>query len=65
MFQGDPYIFDSGLSEEGFREVAQLRADLADHPMNPELLIVSPLTRAIQTCLGGFKTHLATKDVTI
>jgi broad specificity phosphatase PhoE len=43
------------LSETGHEQVRQARPTLADVPV--EIVIVSPLTRALQTALGLFGEH--------
>src|SRR6185295_16404363 len=51
----DPMHFDAPLSETGVEQVRQARPALAAVPV--ELVIVSPLTRALQTALGLFADH--------
>ena len=51
----DPLHFDASLSEIGLEQVRQARATLADFPV--ELVITSPLTRALQTAAGLFADH--------
>jgi broad specificity phosphatase PhoE len=51
----DPGHFDARLTELGQRQVAERAPELRDHPY--ELVVTSPLTRAIQTTLGLFGDH--------
>ncbi|MFC4170826.1 histidine phosphatase family protein [Microvirga sp. GCM10011540] len=51
----DPLHFDATLSELGHRQVAEAAAHVRDVPY--ELIVTSPLTRAIQTTLGLFRDH--------
>ncbi|TXH32271.1 MAG: histidine phosphatase family protein [Rhodospirillaceae bacterium] len=51
----DPMHFDAPLSEIGHRQVAATREALASQPF--DLVIASPLTRAIQTASGIFGTR--------
>ena len=51
----DPLHFDAPLSEAGHEQVRQARPTLAGAPV--EVVIVSPLTRALQTALGLFGDH--------
>ena len=51
----DPMHFDARLSEAGHDQVRQARPALAVVPV--ELVIVSPLTRALQTAQGLFADH--------
>lgn len=51
----DPLHFDAPLSETGHEQVRQVRPALAGVPV--EIVIVSPLTRALQTALGIFGDH--------
>ena len=51
----DPLHFDASLSEIGLEQVRQARATLAHFPV--ELVITSPLTRALQTAAGLFADH--------
>jgi len=51
----DPLHFDATLSELGRRQVAEAAARVRDVPY--ELIVTSPLTRAIQTTLGLFRDH--------
>jgi len=48
----DPLHFDARLSPLGRAQVAQARTMLA--PLDHDLIVVSPLTRAIETALGLF-----------
>jgi len=45
--------FDSPLSDEGFRQVARARPAVAD--LVADLVVTSPLTRALQTAVGLFE----------
>jgi broad specificity phosphatase PhoE len=51
----DPLHFDARLTETGLRQVAAAREALADR--HYDLVIASPLTRAIQTAQGIFGTR--------
>lgn len=51
----DPLHFDAPLSELGHLQVAQARATLARYPV--EVVLTSPLTRALQTAHGLFGGH--------
>ena len=51
----DPMHFDAPLSETGHEQVRHARPALASVPV--ELVIVSPLTRALQTAFGLFADH--------
>ena len=53
--QVDPLHFDAPLSEAGVEQVRLTRMTLADFPF--ELVITSPLTRALQTATGIFDSH--------
>jgi len=48
----DPMLFDAPLSDYGEAQVAALRPETA--ALRVELVVTSPLTRAIQTALGAF-----------
>jgi len=48
----DPMYFDAPLSPLGQRQVAARRTEWAD--FEPDLVVVTPFTRAIQTALGIF-----------
>lgn len=48
----DPMLFDAPLSPHGHDQVAVLRDQVAGLAI--ELVVVSPLTRAVQTALGAF-----------
>ena len=52
----DPFIFDPRLSPRGAQQAAQLRVELEQRalPEQIELVVCSPLTRALQTCALGF-----------
>jgi broad specificity phosphatase PhoE len=52
---GDPLHFDAPLSPAGHEQVRQARLALRDVPV--ELVMVSPLTRALQTAVGLFTEH--------
>lgn len=49
----DPMHFDARLSDLGHQQVAETRARVAELP-RPDLIVCTPLTRAIQTTLGLF-----------
>jgi broad specificity phosphatase PhoE len=51
----DPLHFDAPLSDTGHEQVRNARAGLASVPV--ELVIASPLTRALQTAVGLFGDH--------
>jgi glucosyl-3-phosphoglycerate phosphatase len=51
----DPLHFDALLSEAGHEQVRRARATLQHFPV--ELVITSPLTRALQTASGLFANH--------
>lgn len=51
----DPLHYDAPLSERGRDQVAQARAMLARYPV--EVVLCSPLTRALQTAHGLFAGH--------
>ncbi len=48
----DPMLFDAPLSPHGWEQVAALREQAA--VLAAELVVASPLTRALQTALGTF-----------
>lgn len=48
----DPMIFDAPLTARGQEQAAALREEVAS--LNVETVIVSPLTRAIQTAMSAF-----------
>ena len=48
----DPMLFDAALSDLGHRQVAEARRQVAD--LACDLVVTTPLTRALQTCLGLF-----------
>ncbi len=49
----NPAYATSRLSPEGHRQVQALREKCT--PLRPQVILVSPLTRALQTALGGFE----------
>jgi broad specificity phosphatase PhoE len=51
----DPLHWDAPLTEMGHEQVAVAAAEVRDIPY--ELIVTSPLTRAIQTTLGLFANH--------
>jgi broad specificity phosphatase PhoE len=51
----DPLHFDAPLSDLGRSQVAQARSALAGYPV--EVVLTSPLTRALQTAHGLFDGH--------
>ena len=51
----DPLHFDAPLSPRGHEQVATARAELTRRPV--ELVVISPLTRALQTAVGLFGEH--------
>ena len=57
----DPLHFDAPLTELGQRQVAEAAARAARVPY--ELVVTSPLTRAIQTTLGLFGEHPAAPPI--
>ncbi|MBT5048216.1 MAG: histidine phosphatase family protein [Rhodospirillaceae bacterium] len=48
----DPLHFDAPLSALGMKQVAELRAQVAE--LNVDLVVTSPLTRALETAVGLF-----------
>lgn len=51
----DPLYFDAPLSDAGREQVRRARSTLTDYPV--EVVITSPLTRALQTATGLFDGH--------
>ena len=51
----DPLHYDARLSAVGREQVGQARAVLRRHAV--ELVLVSPLTRALETAVGVFRDH--------
>jgi len=51
----DPLHFDAPLSDVGHEQVRQARRTVLRYPV--ELVITSPLTRALQTAVGLFADH--------
>ena len=50
--RSDPMLFDAPLSPKGRAQAAALRAEA--HGLGAELIVTSPLTRAIETTLAAF-----------
>jgi broad specificity phosphatase PhoE len=48
----DPFFWDAVLSDKGMQQVEALKKKVA--ALAVDLVVCSPLTRAIQTCLGAF-----------
>ncbi|EQC34496.1 hypothetical protein SDRG_07824 [Saprolegnia diclina VS20] len=57
IFVKDPMIIDAPLSPKGELQVQQLHNEILQKKLHEsiQLVITSPLTRAIQTALGGFE----------
>ena len=51
----DPGVSDARLTPTGEAQVREARGKLRDHPV--DLVVVTPLTRALQTALGIFEGH--------
>ena len=51
----DPMLFDARLTPKGEAQVREAREILRDEPF--DLVIASPLTRALQTAFGIFEGH--------
>jgi broad specificity phosphatase PhoE len=62
-FGADPIHFDALLTDLGHQQVAERAEELRLHPY--ELVVTSPLTRAIQTTMGLFKDHPAAPPIQI
>lgn len=59
----DPLHFDATLSDLGHRQVAEAAALVRD--ISYDLIVTSPLTRAIQTTLGLFGDHPAASRIRV
>lgn len=59
----DPLHFDATLSDLGHQQVAEAALTVRDHAY--ELIVTTPLTRAIQTTLGLFKDHPAAARIQV
>jgi broad specificity phosphatase PhoE len=59
----DPLHFDARLSTVGHEQVRRTRAAVLRYPV--ELVITSPLTRALQTTFGLFGDHPSTPRVEV
>jgi len=60
---GDPLHYDAPLSELGRAQVERTRALLRDEPV--ELVITTPLTRALQTTAGLFAGHPSSPAIVV
>ncbi|KAL6062566.1 Phosphoglycerate mutase [Balamuthia mandrillaris] len=58
----DPYLWDCNVTEKGRQQIEQLQERVKD--IEVDLIVCSPLTRALQTCLGGFAGRNQTVVVT-
>lgn len=59
----DPLFFDAPLSPAGHRQVSETREALAAMPV--QLVVTTPLTRALQTTAGIFKEHPSAPQVIV
>lgn len=59
----DPGLIDAPLSERGHAQVEAARARLHDVPF--DLVVTSPLTRALQTTAGIFSDHPAKPSILV
>lgn len=59
----DPLHLDARLTGRGLEQVTQARQDLCGTPV--DLVVVSPLTRALQTALGIFADHPSTPTILV
>ncbi len=59
----DPMLFDAPLTARGHDQVAAARLQLRDVPV--DLVIATPLTRALQTALGIFGDHPSRPDIVV
>jgi len=59
----DPLHFDAPMSEVGHQQVRQARSRLREFPV--ELVIASPLTRALETATGLFADHPSTPTILV
>ena len=59
----DPLYYDAPLSETGIAQVRRARTSVRDFPV--ELVITSPLTRALQTTAGLFEAHPMTPPILV
>eukprot|EP01126_Amoeba_proteus_P065098 TRINITY_DN919_c0_g1_i9.p1 TRINITY_DN919_c0_g1~~TRINITY_DN919_c0_g1_i9.p1 ORF type:complete len:108 (+),score=17.98 TRINITY_DN919_c0_g1_i9:143-466(+) len=50
----DPFFFDSCLSQKGRQQVQELAAKVKASNLRPKIVITSPLSRALETAVGGF-----------
>src|SRR5262245_41987539 len=55
--RADPLHFDARLSARGREQVQETKAALLGYPV--EVVLVSPLTRALETAVGLFGEHPA------
>ena len=68
-FDPGPKFIDARLSDVGLKQVESMRNKLIDLENSDQifqkcdLIITSPLSRAIQTCLGVMKNNLNTKII--
>ena len=60
----DPYLWDSELSEVGVQQTRLLNEKIKQLQLVPDVIIVSPLTRAIKTAKNGFE-HLSNVSLTV
>jgi len=60
---GDPLHYDAPLSQLGRQQTAKARAVLRDVPI--DLVITTPLTRALQTTAGLFADHPSSPPILV
>ena len=59
----DPLLFDAPLTERGHAQVEAARLALRDTPV--DVVLTTPLTRALQTTLGIFGDHPAKPEIIV
>jgi broad specificity phosphatase PhoE len=59
----DPMLFDAPLTERGHAQVAAARLELRETPV--DLVLTTPLTRALQTTLGIFADHPSKPEIVV
>lgn len=59
----DPMLFDAPLTPRGHEQVDQARRVLRDRPV--DVVLTTPLTRALQTTLGLFADHPSEPEIIV
>lgn len=59
----DPLLWDCEVSDNGHLQIENLNKKIKEMGLTPDVVLISPLTRALTTAIGGFQHHVCSRKM--